>query len=850
VDPLRILPRPRRIVSPTTHLPSHPSRLAAIAVARSWVVVALMLLLAPAGLGAQERPGPMLRGSVVATDARTPLPEALVELIDLDLRTRTDLRGRFALGPVPAGTHRLRVLRIGYEAVTTTVEVTASTAPPLQLEMTRSAVEIDPLQVLASRTRMVGDALAEVPLYGAAHLIAAAQIQAPEFVFGNIHDLLRTVPGVNLQEEDGYGLRPNIGLRGSGTERSSKITLMEDGVLIAPAPYAAPAAYYFPTAARMHAVEVRAGASQIRYGPRTTGGAINLVSTPIPDALQWSLEAAGGSEGTLRTQGRVGSAGRHVGWMVEGFRLETNGFKSLESGASTGFLLQDYVAKVRVNTDRGAPVYQQLELKAGYNDERSHETYLGLTDADFQTAPLQRYAASEPDQMDADQRQVQLRHFISGRRWDVTTTAYRHDFSRNWYKLQSVQGTGLDAVLADPVAHAASLAILKGAASGDNALRTRANNREYYAHGIQTTAGFRFASRALRHNIEVGARIHRDAEDRLQWDDGYRMASGRMERTSQGAPGSQDNRVGMADAIAVFLQDEITIGRWSLTPGLRHETVDFTQTRYATTDPERTTPTDVRENGVSAWIPGLSVAARASEGLEVFAGLHRGFGPPGPGANVATRAELSWNYEAGARLSRAGLHAQLSAYVSDYSNILGVATLANSGDGSGDSFNGGSVLVKGLEASLGVDLAAARPGDLSLPLSLSYSLTDAQFRSNFESEFDSWGKVVIGDQLPYVARSQFAASFGIANRTGRLTASLAGSSPMRTQAGQGPRDPTRSVDGFVTASLSGEWRLPGVGTVFSAVQNVTDTRYAVARRPAGLRPGLPRTVLVGIRLAR
>ncbi|HUG27087.1 MAG TPA: TonB-dependent receptor [Gemmatimonadales bacterium] len=809
------------------------------------------MLLAPAGLGAQAEPGLILRGSIVAADGRTPLPGALVELIDLDLRTSTDLRGRFAIGPVPAGTHRVRVLRVGYEGMTTTVEVTTSAAPQLHLEMTRSAVEMDPLQVLASRTRMVGDALAEVPLYGAAHLITAERIQSPEFVFGNIHDLLRTVPGVNLQEEDGYGLRPNIGLRGSGTERSSKITLMEDGVLIAPAPYAAPAAYYFPTAARMHAVEVRAGASQIRYGPRTTGGAINLVSTPIPDALKWSLEAAGGSEGTLRTQGRVGSAGRHVGWMVEGFRLETNGFKELESGASTGFLLQDYVAKIRVNTDRSGPVYQQLELKAGYNDEISHETYLGLTDADFQSTPLQRYPASEPDLMDAEQSQVQLRHFISSRRWDVTTTAYRHDFSRNWYKLQSVQGKGLSTVLADPEAHAASLAILKGATSSDNALRLRANNREYYAHGIQTTAGFRFTSRALRHNIEVGARIHRDAEDRLQWDDGYRMVGGRMERTSQGAPGSQDNRVGMADAVAVFLQDEITIGRWSLTPGLRHEKVDFTQTRYATTDPERTTPTDVRENGVSAWIPGLSVAARAGDGLEVFAGLHRGFGPPGPGANVATRAELSWNYEAGARLSRPGMHAQLSAYLSDYSNILGVATLANSGDGSGDAFNGGSVLVKGLEANLEVDLlSSARQGDLSLPLSLSYSLTDAQFRSNFESGFDSWGKVVIGDQLPYVATSQFSASFGVANQKGRVMASLTGSSPVRTKAGQGPRDPASSVDGFVTASLSGEWRLPGAMTVFSAVQNLTDARYAVARRPAGLRPGLPRTVVLGIRLAR
>jgi Fe(3+) dicitrate transport protein len=384
------------------------------------------------------------------------------------------------------------------------------------------------------------------------------------------------------------------------------------------------------------------------------------------------MEGAGGENGTLRGHARIGDSGSRFGWLLEAYSLETDGFKELASGDPTGFDVADFMGKIRVNSDRSGPWYQELELRLGYTDEESAATYLGLTDADFAVNPLQRYPASGSDLMKAEHSQIQLRHFWVRGAVDVTTTAYRNDFARNWYKLQSVLGTGISNVLDAPDQNASAFAVLRGEASDPDALRVRANNRDYFAQGVQSTLGLGLGDHAL----ELGVRIHRDQEDRLQWEDAFQMQSGDMVLTTPGDPGSQSNRVSSADALAFFLQDEIELGRLVVSPGIRFEHIDFTRTDYAKDDPARTEPTGVRENRVDAWIPGVGFSYRAAAALNLFWGVHKGFGPQGPGAGEATRPESSVNYEFGGRWRNSGLAAQASVFYSDYTNILGRATLA------------------------------------------------------------------------------------------------------------------------------------------------------------------------------
>jgi len=703
-------------------------------------------------------------------------------------------------------------------------------------------------EVIITSDAIIGSKFKAKNKAGSTYFISPKELKT--FNYDDVSRILRTVPGINIQEEEGFGLRPNIGMRGTSPDRSSKITLMEDGVLIAPAPYSAPAAYYFPTVNRMQSFEILKGGSQIQYGPYTTGGAINMVSTQIPNGFKARVVASIGSFNTKKTYVNLGDEQKNFGYVLEYNNRNSDGFKKIDnSSKNTGFQGNDYVAKFRINTDADAKVFQSLTAKIQYSEDFANETYLGLTEADYSNSPYRRYVGSNEDYIDTEHKQIMLTHFIKpSQNFSITTKAYKNDFSRNWYKLDALKlgstKVGINAILTNPTTYNAEYLALTGAENtADNALLVKANNRKYEAKGIQSVANYNFQTANVKHDIDFGFRYHEDFEDRFQWVDGYAIQNGVMNKTSNGIPGTDENRITKAEAIAAHVLYNITFEKFTFSPGIRYENINFQALNYGTNDISRIGTNQVKGNNhIDVWIPGMGILYKINEDYNLFTSIHKGFSPPG--AKVGEDAENSINSELGFRFRKNAFYGELIGYYNDFSNLQGADNMSGGGSGTGDLFNAGAAIVKGIEFLATYEILNNPIKEFKIPISLSYTLTDTKLKSDFNSPI--WGNVTRGDEIPYIAKNQLALSAALETAKFNLAISGKYQDAFRTLAGNGTIPSQNKVNSNFIVDLSAKYHLTKKVSLMSNIINLLDKKYLVSRVPAGLRPGMPFNINFGV----
>jgi Fe(3+) dicitrate transport protein len=696
----------------------------------------------------------------------------------------------------------------------------------------------------------------------------------------DINRILRRVPGVNLRGEDGFGLFPNISLRGIDAARSAKVTVMEDGILQAPAPYAAPDAYYSPTAGRMASIEVLKGSSQIKFGPRTTGGAINYISTRIPTSNQIYLKAGFGSFSEIRNHlyyggSSITESGGKFGYLVEMYTRNNRGFKSLikedtdgiaslRNGAEldSGFVKVEPMLKL--SYEPKSALYQRWEAKFGHTNLDANETYLGLPEGLSGSHTYGRLAASRFDEIESTQYRSYIRHLIEfSPKTSLTTTLYGNTFNRNWQKLNDVNGgDSLSEALA--ATGSTNYQILAGKAAGDFTLRN--NNRAYYSYGAQMTLQHQLQAGDIEHNLEVGVRLHEDQIRRKQWDETFTQDANGNITARTGADnvrGAAGNRTQNVFAMSTHLQDQMKFGKFTFTPGMRIENMsaeycDGGCGNAGVTKGDRTYAVVVGGGSLK-----YDVFDSGGRDFDVFGGIHRGFSPADPRSNIRSgiTEETSIGMELGARYKNAPRAFSTEAVL--FNTILDNLVVADSigGAGAGSSVNAGKVQSTGLEFQVNYDRGLDKGWSFQMPMYVTATYTNATFLETAGGSSDQesiFAGANIGNMVPYIPELNL--SFGIGTIFKKWSANIdanfvsiayadAANQNNQVNPATGVGDvrfgsiPSRLViDGSLGYKLSDKARL------FGNLKNMTANEYIISRQPHGPRPGLPFSVMAGLEI--
>ncbi|HXW04842.1 MAG TPA: TonB-dependent receptor [Vicinamibacterales bacterium] len=735
--------------------------------------------------------------------------------------TVTDAAGRFAFARVPPGGFTLTADGAGFTPVLREVRIAPGQETRLDVSLEISGLaEV----VVVAPDRIIASADLTRRLPGSMDILDLALLENNRIL--TTGEALRKASGVHVREEEGLGLRPNIGIRGLNPTRSSRVLLLEDGIPLAYAPYGDNAAYYHPPIERFERVELLKGAGQIAYGPMTVGGVINYVTPAPPGRSRGSVLVTGGNRDYLNAQGGWGTTFGRTGIQLDGLRKQGDGAR--ENVSST---MHDLTGKVVTRAgDRHI-----LTIRGSYYGEDSNLTYSGLREDEYHANPRQNPFRN--DFFYVDRYGSSLTHaFTISPALVATTSVYTSTFRRHWWR-QSSNSAQRPNDAADP------------ACGGMANLNTTCGNegrlRRYVVWGVEPRfrASNRFAG--LMSDTDFGVRVHVEDQER-------RQENGTTPTARSGTLVENNERQNVA--LSGFVQNRFARGPWSVTPGLRLERVEYERTNRLLNVAGRTDLIEI--------IPGIGTAYSPDARYTMFAGVHRGFTPPRTediinnttGGAVDLDPERSWNYEVGVR-SRllTGVQVDGAFFRMDYENQVIPATLAG---GIGSTLtNAGATTHQGVELSSRVDSAIWSGTGYNVYARVAYTwLPVAEFEGTRFSSVPGFGSTPVGgNRLPYAPEHLLTAGVGFTARTGldlNLEAVLTGeqfADDLNTVV-PSPDGQRGLLPAYTLWNAAVNYPASRRLTLFAAVKNFFD-RTAIVDRSRGILPTAPRMIQAGVKLA-
>lgn len=660
--------------------------------------------------------------------------------------------------------------------------------------------------------------LAAIP--GSANVLDLRTLEASRPFTAN--EAVRKLPGVNARDEEGFGLRPNIGIRGLNPTRSTKLTLLEDGVPLAYAPYGDNASYYHPPIDRFERIELLKGAGQILFGPQTIGGIINYI-TPAPQVkLAGFASVSGGSRDFFDGKFRFG-----------GHRMVLDYTRKQGDGARDN--IHSKLNDVNFKTVAALSKSQALTLRANALTEDSQVGYSGLTEAEYRNFGA-RYNPFKNDNFEIRRYGASATHNLQlSASTLLTTNLYFSNFSRDWWR-QSSTTTDTQGGAAGTAFRDARLAGLR--VNPDTLNSAQGRLRDYTTWGIEPRVKLVHAAFGVAGELQAGVKAHFENQDRMQMNGASSKA-----RTGSVA---EDN-LRETTAYSAFLVNRFFLGAWSLTPGLRYEHINSSRTNRL---PGGLSGSD----DLSKWIPSLGATWNPANALTMFTGVHLGFAPPrtedvidGAGTSTEVEAEESTNWEFGARFQPvAGSLIQATFFRNDFSRLIAVGSIAG----------GGTPLSQGEALFQGVELSGRYGFENGFYIDGAYTwLPEAEQTTPFSQVVG--GAIIAGsaagNRQPYAPKHMLTAAAGYAAHgfdalleAVHVGAQFADFANTVTPTADGQRGELAAYT-ILNAALNYHLQ-PAHMTFFIAVKNLTDKTYIVDRT-RGIQVGSPRLVQVGSRYA-
>jgi Fe(3+) dicitrate transport protein len=503
----------------------------------------------------------------------------------------------------------------------------------------------------------------------------------------NIQGVLQRSPNIFVTDETGSDSLPNIAVRGltgnEGAYRSINLTMLADGIPLAPAPYAQPGNSLFPfTLERVYAIDVQRGGAAVRYGPNNVAGVINFLTRPIPmrPTVEGRVRYDTFDNASFYTA--VGGTTGPFGMLLEAVYKDGETFRD-----NGDYTLQNYALKTSYELSSSVRLFAQVETF----DDDSHLSD-GLNLAGYQADPWQTQSPLNRFEGEQDRANLKLE-------WDVDADTlfevitYWFDGVRTFHLgspsfygttpptyIQSTPRDIRTAAVQPQITHTYSIGSAKG----------------------ELLVGLRYLQEDTVRNV---TRYFPDGTSQVRSEEQYDYYTG-----------------------SAFVENRFEFDDWTVTPGIRFEYVEI--------DARNRLSGMQVDKDFTEVLPALFVNRRLTPEWALYGNVQATFAAPqAPQIEISTdpqdiSAQYAWVYELGSRTQawQGLLGTDLTFYQIDYKDRL---------EPDPDQFdvylNSGRSRHRGVELALDSDLRSAGLPGFSLWTSLAYNeseYTNGDFEGN------------------------------------------------------------------------------------------------------------------------